>query len=330
MPHAEAPKDSWSGLKNATDTMETATSTAATRSRRRPCRPRSACVWTLLIAGGAFASSPDEAHRIRAAAERARVERHVAEWPELTLPARDRARAKLDADTFRRLEEVVASAYAEARLRDALVAGIRLGGDAARADRFLAWYDTPLGRDLVADARRSGTPEGLRLQPLFLADFMRDPTARARREVLVRLDDAMHLSENVMRVALAISTGFATGALALDCVPAAEWPLRVTIAAAEVERRRAAATGRVRFELEFTYRARSTAELAHYARFAESDDARWIYEAFHEQLQKALGEASTDLQQRIAPMISSRCAGPPEAGNGAGPPARKTSSDVDD
>jgi hypothetical protein len=140
----------------------------------------------------------------------------------------------------------------------------------------------------------------------------------------------MHLSENVMRVALAISTGFATGALALDCVPAAEWPPRVTSTAAEVERRRAAATGRVRFGLEFTYRARSTAELARYARFAESDDARWLYEAFRAQLQKVLGEASTGLHQRIAPMISSRCAGPPEAGTGGASPARKTSSDVGD
>jgi hypothetical protein len=330
MPHAEAPKDSWSRLKNATDTMETASDTAAARSRRRPRHRRALCVWTLLIAGGALASNPDEPHPIRAAAERAGVERHVAEWPELTLVARDRARAELDTDSFRQLEELVASVYAEARLRDALVEGMRLGGDTARANRFLAWYDTPLGRNLVADARRSGTPEDLRVQPLFVAEFMRDPSSRARREVLVRLDTAMHLSENVMRVALAISTGIATGALALDCVPAAEWPLRVTSTAAEVERRRAAATGRVRFGLEFTYRTRSTAELARYARFAESDDARWLHEAVRAQLQKVLREASTGLHQRIAPMISSRCAGPPEGGNGGDPRARKTSSDVDD
>ena len=53
---------------------------------------------------------------------------------------------------------------------------------------------------------------------------------------------------------------------------------------AGVERRRAAATGRVRFGLEFTYRARSTAELTRYARFAESDDARWLYEGVRAQL----------------------------------------------
>lgn len=243
------------------------------------------------------------------------VARHVQEWPELTLPARDRAREQLDVDTLARLERSLAETFAE----DALLAGVagRLAAvyDEARVKALLEWYDSPLGRRIRSAESRAATSEALRELPLFVSRPRRAPPATRRAGQ--RLERTTGLGRNILLVSHSVSRGLLEGVVALRCGADEE-----VAALAALDRRRVARLARLLPErasttLVFAYRDVPVSDLTEHAAFLESDAGRWLFGELHGHLEVALAAAERTLRERLAPEACSATP-PPRGSRGTG------------
>jgi hypothetical protein len=239
------------------------------------------------------------------------VTRHVQEWPELTLPALDRAREQLDVDTLARLERSLAETFAE----DALLAGVagRLAAvyDEARAKTLREWYDSPQGRRIRSAENRAATPQALRELPLFLSRPAPRRVPPATRRAGQRLERATGLGRSILLVSQSVSRGLLEGVVALRCGAEEEV---ATLAA--VDRRRVARLARLLPEristtILFAYRDVPLSDLTEHAAFLESDAGRWLFGDLHEHLEGTLAAGERALRERLAPEAASRCPRPP-------------------
>ena len=260
-----------------------------------------------LAAGPLPPAAAEAAAEVTEALERAAVEAHVEEWPELTLAARDLAREKLDAPSFARLVQLLAEAYAPRRLIAAIASRLRDAADPESVDAFLAWHRTPLGAEIIDDREHAGRSETLRTYPRFLAELRTMPDLRL--EALRDLDAAIGLSENIMAVALSISLGVARGSHLLRCAPEPQWSKLERQTRVQVLRLRKLVEKRVRVGLAFTHQALPLRDLRRFERFTRSGKGRWLHQGLRSGLASALAGATVMLETQLASDSAQRCAG---------------------
>jgi len=236
------------------------------------------------------------------ALERAALDWHIVEWPELTLATRDRVRRHLEPAVFSRLEKLVAISYSPSRLRGAIRRGVASRRGPEPLDRFLSFYRTEPGRSVALEQNRSFTAAQLRVQPEILAGWLRHPLAGLRLDAIRRLDETMHLSDDVTRVAIEISRAISSAGHALACSTGSAKP-----AVRVVERFRPLVQGRMRFTLEFVHGERSAQDLSIWLRFARGEAGRWLYKDIHQELAIALEVAAAEFHQQVAVEARARC-----------------------
>jgi hypothetical protein len=298
-------------------------------TRRRRARLAAALALpALLLAPQPAPARSDRAAELHQLLDAAGVSRHVQEWPELTLAARERASDALDADGRARLERGLAEAFAPEALLAGVAAGLAEGYDAARVEALLGWYDSPPGRRIRAAEDRATTPEALRELPVFVSLPAPRRVPPATHRAVQRIARATGLRRSLLLVAQSVSRGVGAGALALRCEEAEE-----DAAPAAPERRRVARLARLLPErasttLLFAYRDVPIADLTGYAELLESDPGRWLFGALPAQLEGALAGAERSLRERLAAEAAPRCSAPrapgsPRAGaSAASRPAR--------
>lgn len=239
------------------------------------------------------------------------VSRQLQEWPELTVPTRDRARAKLDAPSLALLQRAVAELFDG----EVLMAGVadRLADihDEGRVAAALEWYGSPIGQRLRSADERSATPEALRELPVFMSQLDPRHVRPYRRLVATRLDRAAQITRSALAVSRAVSRSLTRGVVALDCGTEAD---AAAPALREIKRMNAlegVVRERVVIRLLFAYRSVPTADLVRYADFLESEAGRWIFGDLTQHLAGALTDAGERLLGRLAPEVVTRCSGTP-------------------
>ena len=252
------------------------------------------------------------------------VPRHVQEWPELTLAARERAREQLDAETLARLEGSLAETFAE----DALLAGVArklaAAWDEARVNALFEWYESPQGRRIRSAEDRAATSEGLRELPGFVSRPARRRVSPATGRAVQRLERATGLGRSLLLVSQSVSRGLLEGVVALRCGMQEEVAALAALDRKRAPRQARLLPGRVSLTLQFAYRDVPISDLTGYSALLESDAGHWLFDGLHEQLEGTLAAAEQALREHLAPEAAARCsaAPPPGRSGGAGEPDR--------
>jgi hypothetical protein len=229
--------------------------------------------------------------------EAASVVRHLQEWPEANVAARERAQQLLGEEKAAALLREVYAAFEPARLLERVTA--RLAAlDLAGIERG---YAESGAAGLLGDARGFGAAE-LRDLPDFASRASRGGIEPARLLLVARLDESTGFGLDAWRVTRAWGDAIELGARALACEPV-DWSAspRPDPALAEAFRER------VHVELLFLTRKLGVSELRRTVRFLESAPAREFRRTLAEATSAALASAREELAPRIATLVRESC-----------------------
>jgi hypothetical protein len=239
----------------------------------------------------------------------------LAQWPELNVLLRDRARAELDPRSFALLERAVSGAFQASVLAAGIASRRAAGWSEPHVAALEAWYASPRGRALRAAEAGAATPEALRTLPVFLSRLSPRELPRPRREAARRLDRATGRTAATLAVAIGVSRGLAQGLVALRCAGSEEAARLAARERARLARLAGVVQDRVVTALLFAYRDLPTSDLDRYAVFLESEAGRWLFSSLRDDLESTLADALERLHEELAPAVTSRCAAAPARGS---------------
>jgi hypothetical protein len=281
------------------------------------CGIGAACAVGVIAACVARAGAGEGAHvaagsELAALLDAAGIVRHLEEWPEANVVARESARVSLDPEAFALLMREVATAFAPDALRERVAASLTASVSAAGAVSLRDGYAHTRSVDLLGPAAGLSASD-LRDFPRFASAVSRRQLDPARLALVARLDAATGFGRNAWRVTGAWAEAIERGARVLRCEKAAwEAPLSPQ---ASAERRHLAGPFRERVHLEllFLVRTQVPPDLRRTVEFLETGPARAFHRAVGEAAASALADALTGLRTQLAAPAAQRCADPPPA-----------------
>ena len=291
--------------------MEPSAATAYTRTMR---------MWLIallvLLCGPepTSAETPDQGAEGRleqshAALQAARLGGHFAPWPELSLSARDLARARLPRSAFGKLEQRVYEHLHPDVLQAGIARRYALDADDPRREALIQWREGALGSAIARAERSALSPAGLAAFPVFMSAVRAEPRLNARLALMRRVDEATRQSDSVLRIGLATAAAFDRGLSLLSCGADVNPSQRSAFVEQSVSRHLVLLRSEVRVGLLFTFRDLSRPEVRRYADFVESEEGRWVYGALDRHLGSALLEARAALDEELARDRTSLCGG---------------------
>jgi len=228
------------------------------------------------------------------------------EWPEATLPFRDQIRSRLGDDEYSRLALEHSGYFAGAELRRRLSG--KIDSSLPAFQRALEFYGQVPGSQLLADRHAALTLSALGSQGVFLAGRFMARQSGPRHEVIRRVDEATHLSRDIVQVARVSLGALAEGAARMKCLSRRAGAAERRRAVATLQRMEGLMQSRAQLTLEFAHRERDTLDLAREARAAEAA-LHPAFAEFSRVLQEVLRAADHDFLMRIDQLASESCSG---------------------
>ncbi len=182
-----------------------------------------------------------------------------------------------------RARAAVADAFEPRELRRAAARHVARHLDRARAESALAWFRTPLARQLQELENAALTPEAMEKRSTYVEALPGAPPPPARLALMHRLDRALELSDSALELTEAIE----------DAVTRATGPVVGGRPGRRDPAYRAWRDERARLQVMatalFAYRTLPDGDLARYVAFAESPTGRWLTAIHRGALLAALG-----------------------------------------
>ena len=234
------------------------------------------------------------------------IDRHLAEWPELTAAVREQGRDTLDAEGAAALARALDAGFALEPIRRDVAKRLR-AREVSRDPALLAFFHSPLGLALRDARERATSAEGLRDYPLLLSALLARKVSAERRDLVRAIDRRTRLSANVMATAFRVGRAAVRGMRALQCQPS-DFDSPVEVA----ERERLAhflgpLQERVWVQLLFEYQEIPTSDLARYERFLASEPAARFFESVERQREAAQNAGMRRLRESLIIDVKRRC-----------------------
>jgi hypothetical protein len=196
------------------------------------------------------------------------------------------------------IENPVTESFSAQESHDRVSAGLKNNFDEKRMQALLNDFSAPAAKRMIELQQASPSQEEF-------AQFARSAAATRpspqRTSLIKRIDTATRASDLAIDVAFSSMKGVALGAVGGGAEKAAAVDKAI-------EKQRASATNNIRnttlFNLAFSYRNASDAELEEYAKFYETENSKWfsgiVYASLLEQVQSASAQAG----ERIGALAS--------------------------
>lgn len=199
--------------------------------------------------------------------------------------------SKIPAADRERVENIFVQAYDPSRLRALALLSVQTHVSAKRIDELLAWYDSPIGKNIttleMAQSAAPTTPEQKVKRGLEVLSRSSDN----RQTLLRRIVQVSHAGEALATMLIQSAVGIRQGVLGVD--PASVGPSPQELAAgleakrAQIEQKYAGAT---LASLASAYEPLNDADLQRYVDFLSSDAGA----SFNRVCLQAIGEAMTE------------------------------------
>jgi hypothetical protein len=196
------------------------------------------------------------------------------------------------------IENPVTESFSAQESHDRVSAGLKNNFDEKRMQALLNDFSAPAAKRMIELQQASPSQEEF-------AQFARSAAATRpspqRTSLIKRIDTATRASDLAIDAAFSSMKGVASGAVGGGAEKAAAVDKAI-------EKQRASATNNIRnatlFNLAFSYRNASDAELEEYAKFYETENSKWfsgiVYASLLEQVQSASAQAG----ERIGALAS--------------------------